>query len=52
MKQKLLLVLMAMFFAGTVFGQTRQLTGRVTSATDRQPIPGVVESDIYWGTQD
>ncbi len=49
MKQKLLLVLMAMFIAGTVFGQTRQLTGRVTSATDKQPIPGVAV--IVKGTQ-
>lgn len=41
MKQKLLFVLLMMFVAGTLFGQTRQLTGTVTSADDKQPIPGV-----------
>ncbi|MFA5814227.1 MAG: SusC/RagA family TonB-linked outer membrane protein [Bacteroidales bacterium] len=39
MKQKLFFVLLAVFFAGTLFGQTRQLTGIVTSAADKQPIP-------------
>jgi len=41
MKQKLLYVLLMSFFAGTLFGQTRQLTGTVTSAADKQTIPGV-----------
>ena len=49
MKQKLLLVLLTMFFAGTVFGQNRQLTGKVTSAADNQPIPGV--TILVKGTQ-
>lgn len=40
MKQKLLFALLMMFVAGTLFGQTRQLTGTVTSADDKQPIPG------------
>ncbi|MFA5814175.1 MAG: TonB-dependent receptor plug domain-containing protein, partial [Bacteroidales bacterium] len=41
MTQKLLYVLLMSFFAGTLFGQTRQLTGTVTSAADKQTIPGV-----------
>ena len=41
MKQKLLFVLLAVFFAGTLFGQTRQLTGTVTSKADKQPLPAV-----------
>ncbi len=49
MKQKLLLALLMMFLAGTAFAQTRQLTGRVTSAADQQPIPGV--TILVKGTQ-
>ncbi len=49
MKQKLLVVLLAVFFAGTLFGQNRQLTGKVTSAADKQPIPGVTV--LVKGTQ-
>jgi TonB-linked SusC/RagA family outer membrane protein len=41
MKQKLLSLLLMVFFAGTLFGQTRQLSGTVTSAADNQPIPAV-----------
>jgi len=41
MKQKLLFLLLTMFFTGTVFGQTRQLTGTVTAAADKQPLPAV-----------
>ncbi len=41
MKQKSLFVLLMMFLAGTVFGQSRQLTGTVTSAADKQAIPAV-----------
>jgi TonB-linked SusC/RagA family outer membrane protein len=49
MKQKLLFVLLAIFCAGTVFGQARQLAGTVTSAADKQPIPSVTV--IVKGTQ-
>jgi TonB-linked SusC/RagA family outer membrane protein len=49
MKQKLLLALLMMFLAGTAFSQTRLLTGRVTSASDQQPIPGV--TILVKGTQ-
>ncbi len=40
MKKKLLNLLLAVLFAGSLFGQSRQLTGTVTSAADKQPIPG------------
>ncbi len=49
MKQKLIFVLLAVFFAGSVFGQNRQLSGTVTSAADKQPIPAVTV--IVKGTQ-
>ena len=49
MKQKLLFLFLAVFVAGTVFGQTRQITGTVTSKADRQPIPGV--NVLVKGTQ-
>ncbi|MFA6126862.1 MAG: SusC/RagA family TonB-linked outer membrane protein [Bacteroidales bacterium] len=49
MKQKLLFVLLTMFFAGSLFGQTRQLTGKVTSEADKQPIPAVTV--LIKGTQ-
>jgi TonB-linked SusC/RagA family outer membrane protein len=49
MKQKLLFLLLAVFLTGTLFGQTRQLTGKVTSAADRQPIPAVTV--LVKGTQ-
>ncbi len=49
MKQKLLFVFVAVFCAGTIFGQTRQLTGKVTSAADKEPIPGVAV--VLKGTQ-
>jgi len=41
MKHKLLLMLLTVFVTGSLFGQTRQLNGTVTSAGDKQPIPGV-----------
>ncbi len=41
MKQKLLFVFLTLFCAGALFGQTRQLTGTVTSKADKQPIPAV-----------
>ena len=41
MKQKLLFLLLTVFFTGTLFGQNRQLTGIVTSKADNQPIPAV-----------
>ena len=49
MKQNLLFLLLAVFSAGTIFGQTRQLTGKVTSAAEKQPIPGV--AIVVKGTQ-
>jgi TonB-linked SusC/RagA family outer membrane protein len=49
MKQKLLFVFLTVFFAGTVYGQTRQVIGRVTSAADNQPIPSVTV--LVKGTQ-
>lgn len=49
MKPKLLFFLIALFCAGAVFGQVRQLTGVVTSAADNQPIPGVTV--LVKGTQ-
>jgi TonB-linked SusC/RagA family outer membrane protein len=49
MKQKLLFVLLAVFVAGSLFGQTRQITGTVTSKADKQPIPAVTV--LVKGTQ-
>jgi len=52
MKQKLLFVLLMVFMVGTLFGQTRQLTGIVTSKADQQPIPGanVIVKGMQTGT--
>lgn len=41
MKQKLLLVVIAVLYCFVAFAQNRTITGRVTSKEDGQPLPGV-----------
>ena len=41
MKQKLLILFLVVLFGGTAFGQNRKLSGIVTSAADKQPLPSV-----------
>jgi len=41
MKRKLIYVLLLMVWSGSLLGQTRQLTGKVTDANDGKTLPGV-----------
>lgn len=41
MRKRKLLTLLFAFFAASLFAQTHQVTGTVTSASDKMPIPGV-----------
>ena len=41
MKLKLFTIVLLMFVTGSLIGQTRQLTGKVTSAKDQKALPGV-----------
>jgi TonB-linked SusC/RagA family outer membrane protein len=41
MKPRLIFVLLMMFCAATVFGQTRRISGIVLSKADKQPLPAV-----------
>jgi len=49
MKQKLLVFLIALICTGASFGQTRQISGTVTSAANKQPVPGATV--LVVGTQ-